>query len=175
MDDTELIFSPQTEQTFGKMSSMDTETSMSVPLDEDGFLRRECPTCEREFKWFVSPDDEAEQPKSGGYYCPYCGVQAPPDHFWTKAQVELAQNVVLREVVGPEVERWGRTLRNQRRSGDLMTMDVKMDVPPPMDPLIESDEMSNVTFACHPSEPVKVLDGWGRDVHCLICGSTSQS
>ncbi len=23
---------------------------MTIPLDSDGFLRRECPTCEREFK-----------------------------------------------------------------------------------------------------------------------------
>ena len=25
---------------------------VSLPLDSDGFLRRECPTCEREYKWF---------------------------------------------------------------------------------------------------------------------------
>ena len=26
---------------------------MEIPLDSDGFLRRECPTCEREFKWLL--------------------------------------------------------------------------------------------------------------------------
>ena len=33
---------------------------MTIPLDSDGFLRRECPTCEREFKWRPS-EAEAEE------------------------------------------------------------------------------------------------------------------
>lgn len=33
--------------------------SVSIPLDDDGFLRRECPTCEQEFKWFNH--DEGDQ------------------------------------------------------------------------------------------------------------------
>lgn len=40
---------------------------MSDPLDSDGFLRRECPTCEREFKWLPSCEGEAEQAKLGTY------------------------------------------------------------------------------------------------------------
>jgi hypothetical protein len=33
---------------------MDDEISIPVamPLDSDGFLRRECPTCQQQFKWF---------------------------------------------------------------------------------------------------------------------------
>lgn len=33
---------------------------MTIPLDSDGFLRRECPICEREFKWRPS-EAEAEE------------------------------------------------------------------------------------------------------------------
>jgi hypothetical protein len=36
----------------------DMSVSMSLPLDEDGFLRRECPTCERQFRWWHTPDEE---------------------------------------------------------------------------------------------------------------------
>jgi len=41
--------------------SDEAELSMSIPLDEDGFLRRECPTCEREFKLFVPDEDELKE------------------------------------------------------------------------------------------------------------------
>lgn len=41
--------------------SDEVQLSMSLPLDGDGFLRRECPTCEREFKWVPSPDPEADE------------------------------------------------------------------------------------------------------------------
>lgn len=44
---------------------------MSVPLDSEGFLRRECPTCEREFKWKPAGEDEEATPApEGGYFCP---------------------------------------------------------------------------------------------------------
>jgi hypothetical protein len=33
--------------------------------------------------------------------------------------------------------------------------------------------MRRVDFLCHPAEPVKVLDDWGRPVHCLICGESA--
>src|SRR4051812_31624365 len=66
-------------------------TSVPVPLDSEGFLRRECPTCEREFKWLPSDDSEPVEP--GGYYCPYCGIQAPVEHWLTKPQAEFAREV----------------------------------------------------------------------------------
>ena len=52
------------------------KTSMSVPLDSDGFIRRECPTCEREFKSLAAQGDAPKtELAEGGAYCPYC---APP-------------------------------------------------------------------------------------------------
>lgn len=143
---------------------------MAVPLDSDSFLRRECPTCEREFKWFVSRDDEGERPAPGGYFCPYCAIQAPPDHYFTQAQIELAANAAAREMIGPAVEQANRDLRAGRHRGDLVTMDLRYDPPEAMDPLVETDDMTRYHFTCHPTEPVKVADDWDRDVHCLICG-----
>jgi hypothetical protein len=58
---------------------------MSLPLDSDGFLRRQCPTCERELKW-LAKEEEGEDPLTepeGGYFCPYCAIQAPSDSWWT--------------------------------------------------------------------------------------------
>jgi hypothetical protein len=80
---------------------------MSLPVDSDGFLRREwreCPTCEREMRWLVAPPDEDAVPDpEGGFYCPYCGVQAPPEGWWTKAQLQFASETAAAEVVAPKL------------------------------------------------------------------------
>ena len=150
----------------------DQTIEMSVPLDEDGFLRRECPTCEREFKWLNSEAGESEPVPMGGYYCPYCRVQAPPEQWFTKEQVELAKNRVERDILGPEFEKMSRDLKRSNR-GRLVSLDMKYDKPPELDPLMEPNDMRRVDVACHPKEPLKVLDDWTRPVHCLICSQPS--
>lgn len=86
--------------------------SVSIPLDVDGFLRRECPTCEREFKWL--PSDESKTVDPGGYFCPYCAVQAPADHWHTKAQLEYVSDIGFREIAGPLLERLNQTAPHWR-------------------------------------------------------------
>src|SRR5438128_2412969 len=88
--------------------SDEVELSMSVPLDEDGFLRRECPTCEREFKWRTATDDEETTPEpEGGYHCPYCAVQAPSGSWWTKDQLEAAKAAAFDKVLKPRLQQFG--------------------------------------------------------------------
>jgi hypothetical protein len=145
--------------------------SMSLPLDADGFLRRECPTCGREFKWFAdqAQDSLSEPVPDAGYHCPLCDVQAPEDSWWTQAQAELARDIAAKAVLGPEMEKLADTIT---RSGGGM-IEMRMDVPDLPEPrtLSESDDMRRVDFECHPSEPVKVPDDWTAVVHCLICGA----
>jgi len=155
------------------VSDDDVTLEMPMPLDSDGFLRRECPTCEREFKWFHTPAEEgtAAPITDGGYFCPYCGVQAPTNAWLTQAQVELAQNMVATEVVGPMLKKFGDGLGGiGRRSGGIISAKVSYDPPDKLDPLTEVDDMIRVDFECHPTEPVKVLDDWAKPVRCLICG-----
>jgi hypothetical protein len=148
-------------------------TSMSVPLDSDGFLRRECPTCEREFKWFPTPEGEESEPAPyGGYYCPYCAIQAGPDHWFTKAQIEQATAVITEEFVEPELKRFKR--ETERHSSGLVDINVDISTPEPPPPLTEDDDMRRVEFACHPNEPVKVLEDWDAPVHCLFCGTRAE-
>ena len=148
-------------------------TSMSIPLDKDGFLRRECPTCEREFKVFTQQDDgdgtDEQSPAPGGYFCPYCAIQADPDSWFTKAQLELAQSKIMDEVVGPMLDDFKR--RVQRAPGVSATLDKSDDlVPEPT----ESDDMRRVNFACHPETPVKVADDHKGSAHCFICGGQGE-
>lgn len=146
------------------------ELSISVPVDSEGFLRRQCPTCEREFKWKAAEVDVDEAPPpEGGYFCPYCVVQAPPDSWWTEAQIENAKARAFDQVVKPQLDELAET------AGSSGFLEVEVSVPEADEPptLDEEDDMRRVNFPCHPEEPVKVLENWDRAVHCLICGSAA--
>jgi hypothetical protein len=154
----------------------DVEFGIALPLDNDGFLRRECPTCEREFKWLSAQDEaEATLPTDGGYFCPYCAVQAPPEAWHTKSQVALMETVVHREVIAPALDQFDRDLRRiERQSQGMIKVTTRSDRPEDPEPLTETDDMKRVDFDCHPTEPVKVLEDWQREVRCLVCGEARQ-
>jgi hypothetical protein len=145
-----------------------------MPLDSDGFLRRECPTCERELKWYYTPPEDvgnAAPIDGGGYFCPYCGVQAEADTWLTRAQAELAQSMVAAQVLGPMLKKFGDDMKGiGRGSGGMIGAKVTYDVPDELDPITEIDDMTRVDFECHPTEPVKILDDWDKLVRCVICG-----
>lgn len=143
------------------------EISIAMPLDSDGFLRRECPRCVREFKWFPDEDDDAEVPEH--YYCPLCGGQAPVGEWWTPEQLAFAQASALRYVsveLGDELAGLGTS-----KPGGLISLDVTMDTPPAAVPPLEPDDMVIVEPPCHPDEPVKIPEDSGEVLYCLLCGS----
>src|SRR5687767_1509501 len=117
--------------------SNDVELSVSFPLDSDGFLRRECPTCEREFKWrYIEDEGESEPMPDGGNFCPSCAVQAPPDSWFTKPQQVLVESTIHREIVGPALDEFGRSLRDMsRRSDGFLKVELESERPEPSDPL----------------------------------------
>jgi hypothetical protein len=152
--------------------SDEMDISMNVPLDSDGFLRRECPTCEREFKWKpAQEDEEAVSVPEGGYFCPYCLVQAGTDSWWTQDQIEAAQATAFEQVVKPELDKLG----DLAGSSGMFEVEVSVPDSEPPQALEEVDDMRLATFACHPDDPLKVLDAWKRPVHCLVCGQSSSS
>ena len=81
---------------------MDDEISIpvSLPLDSDGFLRRECPSCEQQFKCFSHEDGDPDAEAVDQYFCPLCGTAAGVDAWWTPEQLEYAQGAA-----GPELDR----------------------------------------------------------------------
>ena len=71
--------------------------SIPIPADEDGMRGRECPQsdCEGYFKVQFGTGLKGDGLPC---HCPYCGHIAGHDHFWTKAQLEYAKSVAMREV-----------------------------------------------------------------------------
>lgn len=80
-------------------------------------------------------------------------MKARAEAWLTQAQIALAQNIVARNVIAPMVSKLGA-----------------YEAPGQFDPLTEADDMTLVVLPCHRSEPLKVLDDWGKPVRCLICG-----
>ncbi len=144
--------------------------SVSLPLD-NGFLRRQCPNCGRQFKWHHGPTDD-RPPDSVDppmYYCPYCGEPAAVNNWLTDEQVEYVQGMAagpaMREITD-ELKRMAR-----RHSGGLLKMSVgSSGEPEAPDPLEEPPDMVAVGSPCHPWEPVKVSEDWHGPIRCLVCG-----
>ena len=153
----------------------DFEIAISLPLDSSGFLRRACPSCEREFKW-LSTDDVDSGASLDEYFCPYCGVPAPPDEWFTVEQSRYIEEEILDKAVRPSVDDLNESLQRMgRSSGGLIEFSAGVEIPERQQaaPVYEPDDMRQISPACHPSEPVKVDDGWNGPVHCLCCGSLS--
>jgi hypothetical protein len=142
---------------------------VSLPLDSDGFLRRECPNCEQEFKWFSHQEGDPNAETVDQYFCPLCGVPAGTDLWWTPAQIEY-----MHGVGGPEIDRHVQDAVTQMLKG-IKGMTVKpnnsfsLGIETP-DALAEPDDMMIAESPCHPNEPVKVPEERASKIYCLVCG-----
>ncbi len=81
------------------LDNLGSQFSISIPHDEDGLIGRECPVPECESYFKIQPGTGLKG-ENLPCHCPYCGHAAGPDKFFTKAQVEYAQSVVLNQVTG---------------------------------------------------------------------------
>lgn len=137
------------------------EISVPIPLDSDGFIRRECPKCTREFKWHhgATGDRPADYNDPPVYFCPLCGETSDPSDFITQDQAEFARGYAMLPAM-QELE------AEMNRTG----FDFKIDSVEPPDPLTEPDDMSIIAPPCHDWEPVKVPDDSKAPFYCLLCG-----
>lgn len=154
---------------------MEIQIPMELPLDSDGYLRRQCPRCERVFKWHHDSDDDrpdgSEAPEV--YFCPYCGKPSPPDQWLTDEQVDYAQALLAIEAANMVERELRPSFDRLNRSGQGLIRVQVEHVPrstPPPPPLFEPDDMIAVEPPCHPAEPIKVIEDWDGELHCLICG-----
>ena len=151
----------------------DIQLSMSLPLDKDGFLRRECPDCKRQFKWLPTPAAESLGPRYVGsgrvYFCPYCYLPAAPSAWWTSEQLEYAKVLRLQKVWAGVASIPG-VLRRMNRPDSLIKITATAPTISSPEPLHEVDDMVRVDVPCHPNEPLKIDADWTEEIACLICG-----
>lgn len=150
---------------------MDDEIRINVqlPLDADGFLRRRCPTCGREFKWSSHQEGDRDAEHVDQYFCPLCGEPAPIDDWSTDAQSdafhELGQAAAAQYVQDAMRDAFRGSKHIKYKPGTAPA-----EPTPPDELLHEPNDMTIVEPPCHPGEPLKVPDGALNDLHCLLCG-----
>jgi hypothetical protein len=143
--------------------------SVPIPLDDDGFLRRECPHCHQEFKWHDGPtaDRPEGQVDPAVYHCPRCGVSAGPDEWSTQEQDVYVEQLLM----GHGFREASDILEQAFRGAKGWTYKPSdADEPEPPAALHEPNDMIILAPPCHPWEPVKVPDGATARVYCLVCG-----
>jgi hypothetical protein len=134
------------------------KVQVELPLGPEGFLRCACSACGREFKCLVDDEDDVAKPE-GGYHCPYCARQG--EDWLTEAQSEY----LTAKAGGAFAEEFFAGLAGAGGSGAICFEPNTEGAEPPR----EVGDMERRDPACHPGQPIKVLDGWSGPVHCLIC------
>lgn len=144
--------------------------SVQFPLDDDGFLRRECPHCLQQFKWHHGPT--ADRPEGGEadpavYYCPRCGASAAHDRWWTQEHLAFMEESVAGPALCEAADEIEKTFRGIK---GLTYKSGQLDQPEPPAALHEPNDMTILAPPCHPWEPLKVPEEATARVYCLICG-----
>ena len=71
---------------------------VTIPVDEDGMLGRECLECKQYFK--IKP--RAGLPTSL-CHCPYCEYEGSADKFWTQDQLEYARIMAINQAINKTI------------------------------------------------------------------------
>ncbi len=90
---------------------------VSLPLDESGFLGRECPSekCRGYFK--IKPGTGL--PGNSKIHCPYCGFTAEINDFTTEDQIRYAKSLAIREISKEIVKELKKLEFDSRPTGPL--------------------------------------------------------
>lgn len=172
----------------------DIQINISLPLDDEGFFRRECPFCRKEFKVMLTKEELAPLAQEGidsfmteseaktdsdsnsekiEQFCPYCGQSAPHDSWWTQEQLSyinvFAQNImanlVNEHLIGPLQKSFG-----QQHSGSF-SISVKGHEMEQQEPWM-SPEVSDMDVFDLPccNRKIKVEEKTTSPMHCFFCG-----
>ncbi len=163
----------------------DVEKTASIPLDDEGFLRRECPYCTREFKVFVpneerdseneeeeylgsgseaESDEEQDDDSSEDRYCPYCGQTAPHDHWWSQQQLDYLE-VVQHNIATEMME---KAFGGRRKSNGLISIEIDAKkLPEWSEP--EQNDMMHFELKCCETK-MKFVEEWEGNLVCHYCG-----
>ena len=106
------------------------QSAASLKTDRDGFLRRCCPKCGRDFKTEINAADlqrelaaqcrrmgvevgEESSVEPAQLRCPYCAHVAPPSEMHTEETVDYLKRLINREIVIPQLNRFTSDLEDK--------------------------------------------------------------
>jgi len=142
-----------------------TEISVSINTDPDGYLSQECSGCGKRFK--VKYGSGSSQPIG---HCPYCAHDGE-GCWWTQDQADYLAAKAGAEVITPKLDKFAKDF-NRGQGGGLINMSMEVDHSPLPDPPEEAnDDWPVAAYACC-GETIK-HDPTDPPARCIICGKPS--
>ena len=74
------------------------EYSTQIELDEEGYIDKECPNKDCLSKFKVLAKDWEDKFSNDAVYCPYCGIKATSDQWYTTEQIEQTNEQAMNSV-----------------------------------------------------------------------------
>lgn len=175
--------------------------SITYSLDRDGFFRRTCPNCGRDFKTKSDPSDitsvlqpafkriekeigEISLPitdtESNPQYlsCPYCNHHAESGDMITKDFSVYLKRLIMREYVLPKIKNmlsdFAQGLKSTSKSNSFISFEINADFDSNLPPrLISGPEPPDMTKVemLCCGKEIKILDGWFELEKCPYCGT----
>ncbi|HDG96652.1 MAG TPA: hypothetical protein ENG73_00545 [Desulfobacterales bacterium] len=170
--------------------------NLSFSLDDDGFFRRECPFCRKEFKILLEKDELADLAQKGidsfmiepeeeavdldkstrsetEFTCPYCGEQASSDSWWTQEQLAYI-GIVVKNIVAKMVnEHLVRPIKKGfgKPTRGIVSIRFKGKEMEQQEPWIspEVNDMEAFELPCC-QRKIKIEENWTNVIHCFFCG-----
>jgi len=172
--------------------------SVAISTDRDGFMRRACSSCGRDFKTEINAADfqwllssycqrhgleigESREERTGTQFlwCPYCSHRDESQHMMTEEITDYLKRIVYREHVFPMVNQLFSGLEDafggSRRSGGFISLSVEFKHSRPIAPARpihgpEPADFKIVTFLCC-NKKIKVSNDWIDVPLCSFCGT----
>ena len=148
--------------------------TISLPLDEEGMLARECPAEECSPAYFKIDASDEDKLRDGEIHCPYCRHADGLDQFATSDQVAYAKSLVTRNA-HEGIERMMQDALGMGSSGSktigggLLSVKMSMTSPPRPAATPPQDEEVRRDIAC--SECGLKHAVFGLAVWCPSCGA----
>jgi hypothetical protein len=174
------------------------QLSISISTDRDGFMRRTCSACGRDFKTEIDPADlqsllssycqkqglEIGAARKEGthtcfLWCPYCSHQDEAQQMMTEETTDYLKRIAYRECVLPMMNQLFSNLQDSfggsRRSGGFISLSVEFKHSRPIAPVRpihgpEPGDFKRVTFVCC-NEKIKLSEYWMDVSLCSFCGT----
>ena len=174
----------------------DIVQTVKFPLDDDGFVRRECPLCKKELKvllkqkeladlshidtdsFLIEPEETPEQKESAEklkteYYCPYCGQKSADDKWWTQEQAAYInvylENIIAKQINVGLIDPLEKSF-GKSKSGPI-SIEFKGRKLEQRESWIspEVNDMEIFELPCC-DRKIKVVDDWQNTTYCFFCG-----
>ena len=102
-----------------------------APLDDDGYIDRECPADGCKFAFKVHGEDWRAIVRDEEVFCPFCGHEADARKWWTTEQAENAKQQALaklRGMVSEAVQKDAANFNRRQPRGGFLTMSMKVKI-----------------------------------------------